>query len=338
MKNLFVLLIMCILFIFACSKSDDVVKLEKDTPAYELAMELSNILPSLDPDKNLILVTANNFKVSSGEVIQTLITRSGSRMEQLKTMPAERLKMIIEQSIKNIAEQKLLLNAANEANIITPQAEVDSVMNLQYQRFGGKLKFKEFILNKQMTLEDVEKDIKTNLTINNYLDKILSEQVQNSDEEIQQAYQEDKTATVRHILLMTQGKSDSAKNEIHKKMEDILVQAKGGADFAELAKKYTEDPGSKDKGGLYEDFSRGKMVKPFEDAAFSVPIGEISDIIETRYGYHILKVIDRKKETRPLEEVRKELETKLTQQKKNELYADHLAKLKEQVGYEMIEL
>ena len=116
-----------------------------------------------------------------------------------------------------------------------------------------------------------------------------------TEEEIQERYQQDKAASVRHILLMTQGKSDSAKKEIRKKMEAILAEAKSGKDFAELAKKDTEDSSSKNNGGRYENFGRGRMVKTVEDAASSVPVCEISDTVETRYGYHILKVIDRKK-------------------------------------------
>ena len=66
-------------------------------------------------------------------------------------------------------------------------------------------------------------------------------------------------------------------------MKKILTRAKAGEDFGELAKRFSEDPGSKDKGGLYENFKRGTMVKPFEDAAFTVTIGELSDIIETQF-------------------------------------------------------
>jgi parvulin-like peptidyl-prolyl isomerase len=140
---------------------------------------------------------------------------------------------------------------------------------------------------------------------------------------------------------MTQGKNDVEKQRIRKKMEGILARAKKGEDFAKLAQKYTEDPGSKSKGGLYEDFGRGKMVKPFEDAAFSVPVGEISDIVETRYGYHILKVVDRKKETRPYDEVRDEIEKNLKKKQKNEQrkkIPGILDEMKKQAGFGMLEI
>jgi parvulin-like peptidyl-prolyl isomerase len=78
------------------------------------------------------------------------------------------------------------------------------------------------------------------------------------------------------------------------------------------------------------------MVKPFEDAAFSVPVGEISDIVETTYGYHIIKVIDRQKETRPLDEVRDEIEEQIRQGQKRDAYQDLLERLKENASYQKI--
>ena len=334
MKKFLCLVMLLTVFILSCSKGDDVVKLEKGTPVYEFAKELSAKLPSLDPDKNIVLVSAKDFKITTGELMQSMYNRYGKRINQLKEMQADQLKSILEHSLKNIAEKNLFLNAANKVNTNVTTANIDSVLNLQYQRAGGEAKFVEFIKSIDKTLDDVKDDIRTTLIINTYLDGILDKEIQVSEEDIKKAFQEDKTATVRHILLMTQGKSDSDKKEIRKKMEDILAQAKKGADFAELAKKYTEDPGSKDKGGLYENFERGAMVKPFEDAAFSVPIGEISDIVETRYGYHILKVIERKKETRPFEQARKDIEKKFKSQKKKGVYETHIAKLKEEADFE----
>ena len=173
------------------------------------------------------------------------------------------------------------------------------------------------------------------LLIQNYLEEFFTRKILISEEEIQKAYQQDKTASVRHILLQTQDKSEGEKEEIHKKMEAILSRAKSGEDFAELAKTYSEDPGSKDNGGLYENFGRGQTVEPFENAAFSVPIGEISDIVETTFGYHIIKVIDRKKETQPLDEVRSQIEGHLRQIQQDGVYKEHMEQLKEKASFKI---
>jgi len=172
------------------------------------------------------------------------------------------------------------------------------------------------------------------MIIRKYFDKLYSE-VKVTDDDLKQAYNQDKTASVRHILLMTQGKDEAGKAEVRQKMEALLQRAKACEDFATLATENTEDPGSKNSGGLYENFPKGHMVKPFEDAAFSVPVGGISDIIETQYGFHILQVVDRKKETRTFEEVKSELEQQMLRSKRRDLNSSIVEKLKKDSGYEI---
>src|SRR5437660_8391739 len=94
-----------------------------------------------------------------------------------------------------------------------------------------------------------------------------------------------------HILLKTEGKDDAA---VKAKAEDVLKQAKAGADFAALAKKYSEDEGSAKNGGDLDYFGHGKMVAEFDAAAFTMQPGQISDLVKSQFGYHIIKVTDRK--------------------------------------------
>jgi peptidyl-prolyl cis-trans isomerase D len=116
-----------------------------------------------------------------------------------------------------------------------------------------------------------------------------------------------------HILLKTDGKDDAA---VKAKAEDILKQAKGGADFAELAKKYSEDEGSAKNGGDLDYFGRGRMVPEFDQAVFAMQPGEISDLVKTQYGYHIIKLTDKKvATTRPLQDVRQQIVDQLAYEK-----------------------
>ena len=101
-----------------------------------------------------------------------------------------------------------------------------------------------------------------------------------------------------HILLITRDTatqtdlSEDKKAAKHKQMEDLLKRARDGEDFAKLAKEYSEDPGSKDKGGEYK-FARGQMVPEFEAAAFSLKTNQVSDIVNSSYGYHIIKLSEK---------------------------------------------
>jgi peptidyl-prolyl cis-trans isomerase D len=113
----------------------------------------------------------------------------------------------------------------------------------------------------------------------------------------------------RHILLGIDGKSDADKKTIRAKAEDLIKQAKGGADFAELAKKNSEDSGNASLGGDLGTFGRGQMAKEFEDAAFAMKAGEISGVITTQFGYHIIQVVEKiPSKITPFENVRADLE------------------------------
>jgi len=227
-------------------------------------------------------------------------------------------------------------------DIKEPETYVDSLLQTQYKSAGGEQVFIDYLAKNGVTIEYVKKDMANGYIVGKYLENVLLAESDISEKELEDDYrqmiQKDITASVQHVLLMTQGKSEQEKGVIYKKMKQILARARAGEDIGELAKKYSEDPGSKDKGGLYPDFKRGTMVKPFEDAAFTVPVGELSDIIETRYGYHILKVIDRKKETRSFEEVKIEIQKKLVKEKEGDFRKVHLDKLKEESSYQKYSL
>lgn len=112
-----------------------------------------------------------------------------------------------------------------------------------------------------------------------------------------------------HILLKTEGKDEAA---VKAKAETLLKLVKGGADFASLAKKESEDDQSKAQGGDLDYFGRGRMVKEFEEVAFSLPVGQVSDVVKSSFGFHIIKVTDKKPEARrSLDEVRQQITDQL---------------------------
>jgi peptidyl-prolyl cis-trans isomerase D len=113
---------------------------------------------------------------------------------------------------------------------------------------------------------------------------------------------------VQHILFKTIGKTDAEVTEIRAKAEDVLSKAKKGGNFEELAKKYSEDDATKPKGGDLGWIVEGQTVPEFQQAAFTLPKGTISDLVKTQYGFHIIKVLDRESaHTRSFEEVRESI-------------------------------
>src|SRR5436190_7696618 len=129
-----------------------------------------------------------------------------------------------------------------------------------------------------------------------------------------QQFQTPEQVRASHILLKTDGKDEAA---VRKQAEDVLKQAKApGADFAALAKKYSEDDGSKANGGDLDYFSKGRMVPEFETAAFAMQPGQISDLVKSQFGFHIIKVVDKKPaSTRTLDETRAQIQETLAAQR-----------------------
>lgn len=116
----------------------------------------------------------------------------------------------------------------------------------------------------------------------------------------------------RHILVMTQGKPEAEKANLRKKAEDLLKQVKSGGNFAELAKKNSDDTSSAVKGGDLDWFGRGRMVPPFENAAFSLKAGQISDIVTTDFGYHIIQTLEKEEaKVKPFDEVKGQITAEL---------------------------
>jgi len=338
MRKILILCLLLGLIAVSCSPKKEGIVLEKGTPVYQLAEDLSSIIEELNPELNKVMVTAKDFTVTVGEVMLYIHSNIGNQVDQLKQSKAQDLKQYIERNAQLIADRKLLLMKADDAGITIPPEQVENAFNQRAEQSGGTENFIKALTDSGIDVDVVKDHIEMELIIQKYLDEIVGKDITVTEEEIEDLYNRPKTATVRHILLLTQNKTQEEKEAVLEQMQRILIRAREGEDFTELAKEFSEDPGSKENGGLYEDFGRGVMVKPFEDAAFSVPVGEISDIVETRYGYHILKVIDRKKEARPLEEVRAELEEQIKQFKLARDFQEYMGKLRQEAEITIIPL
>ncbi len=328
--------------LMSCSKSNSrFSELKPGEPAYQLAVDLAEKVPFLHPDSNKVLVTTSHFQFTANQLIKKVYEDQGKMAERVKSTDPDMLKRMVLQTAERICDEELIIDKAKETGIVVEQPKLDSLMQMQYKQVGGEEKFMERLQQNDIAIETVRKNLERHLLIQKYLNTAISDQMDVTEEDIQAAYKNKKTATVRHILMLTQGKTEEQKKEIHKKMENVLKLAKRGSDFAKLAQKYSEDPGSKNRGGLYENFGPGQMVKPFEDAAFNLPIGSISDIVETRYGYHIIKVIDRKQETRPIDEIRDELKAlalKEKNKKRGEAYRSHIDELRKEANFQAMTL
>jgi peptidyl-prolyl cis-trans isomerase D len=249
-----------------------------------------------------------------------------------------------EKELKDQIAQQKLLSAVSAAATVS-----DKEIEEQVKKQDTKVKFDYAVL----TLDDVKKQIKvTDVELKAFYDQNKQQYVNSIPEkrkaryilidtarladsipvtqaDLQAFYNQHQdefripeTVTVRHILIKTptpgaDGKVDPEGVEAAKaKAEDVQRQLKAGANFADLAKKYSEDPGSAQNGGLLPPLTKGRTVPEFEQAAFNTPKGQTTDIIRTSYGFHIIQVEDKQTaRLKPLDEVKAQIEPAIRQQK-----------------------
>jgi peptidyl-prolyl cis-trans isomerase C len=150
----------------------------------------------------------------------------------------------------------------------------------------------------------------------------------------QARYRQPEAVHAAHILVAAKGRSDA---EAKQRIDEIRAKAASGADFETLAKEYTDDRGTRLRGGDLGFFTKGKMVKAFEEAAFAMSKpGEISPVIQTEFGYHILKLIERREASeKPFEAVKEEIVQTLKARLINDERARHLSKIRNDPNIKM---
>ncbi|WHZ01221.1 peptidylprolyl isomerase [Neobacillus sp. YX16] len=189
-------------------------------------------------------------------------------------------------TVEQLIADKIVASEAKKQNITISDEELNKEVDKLKESYGGEEAFEQVLASNNTTVDVLKEDLKNYLTMR----KLIEPQIEITDEELKTYFDENKDSLgeaeqvkASHILI----KDEATAKEIKQKLAD-------GADFAELAKEYSTDEGSKENGGELGFFPRGTMVTEFEDVAFSLPINEISEPVKSDYGYHIIKVEEKK--------------------------------------------
>jgi parvulin-like peptidyl-prolyl isomerase len=246
-----------------------------------------------------------------------------------------------EQAVAYLVQRVQYEQEAEKLGITVTAADIakrnKQVLNQAY--FGGSQKKLDAELKKQgYTKEQYEADLRALAIRDKVAAAVVKEKVKIDDAAIKANYQENlatkytvaDSREVRHILLSVHKKDGSVDYAASKaQAEDVRQQLENGADFATLAKKYSQDPGSKDNGGKYT-VEKGKTVAPFEKATFSLGVHELSQPVKTEYGYHLIEALGPVKpgHVTPLAQVRNAIKQELLSSKQNDALTEWAAELK----------
>lgn len=249
--------------------------------------------------------------------------------------------------VDRLVEQTLVAQKAEERGLeVTPDRVAASVSQLKNMA-GGEEAYAKLLADNGITPEDIERDTRMNLLMKEFYDQVISTPPPVTQEEIQDYYAKNpgmfgpqQEVHARHILIRTQpGADDMALAEAAQKAQAALERAKT-EDFAALAKDVSEDETTAQNGGDLGWFGKGRMVAAFDSAAFALEPGQISGLIRTQYGFHILKVEDsRMTEAKTLDQaqVKDQVQRMAAQAKAQEMFKAELDKLREEADVEIKE-
>lgn len=268
---------------------------------------------------------------------------------QQQGMPEQQLRLqldaIRERALEQAIGTKLLIDETKRLNVPVSNEELDAQFERYVMQFGGdREKLTKAIEAQGMTVDSFKQELKQGVTINKLIDQICASVPAPTEEEItahyeahQAEYATEDRVLAQHILVKTNSDSAEDKAAAKAKLEAIRARILNGESTFEVeAKEHSDCPSGKSNGGSLGWFGKGMMVKPFEDVAFSIPENEVSEILETQFGYHIiLKTGEEKGHTPELAEIYDKVKEFLTHAKRGQAVSDYVANLRQKADVKL---
>jgi peptidyl-prolyl cis-trans isomerase C len=264
-------------------------------------------VPAQLPD---VLATVNGEAVSKAEFeaqVRNLEASSGG------PVPATERDRVYRGVLDQLVGYKLLMQEAKARNLVVPDADVEARIAEIKRQFPNEQVFTQMLQSRQMTLDKLRADARQDLAVNRLLENAIADKIGVSAEQVTKFHKDNpdrfkqpESVRASHILITFPQNADAAAKAKAKTQADkVLAEVKSGKDFSALAKQYSQDPGSAANGGDLGFFQRGQMVGPFNDVSFSLGVGQTSDLVETQFGYHIIRVTEKQAaKDIPLDDVR----------------------------------
>jgi len=252
------------------------------------------------------------------------------------------LDQIRSQVLENLIARELLYQESQKKGIKISEEEVNKQLINVKAQFPNEAEFNNAMIRMNLTEASIKEKLQRDLALKKLIEDEVAPKVTVSDSDIRAFYENNpetfkqpERVKASHILIKVDPKADaSQKAEAQKKIDLVQAKLQKGEDFGALAKEYSEGP-TGPKGGDLGYFTRGQMVKPFEEAAFAMKPGEVSGMVETRFGYHLIKVTDKTPEgTMPYDDVKERLGEFLKQQKIQEEINVYVKSLEEKAKIE----
>ncbi|HWP45905.1 MAG TPA: peptidylprolyl isomerase [Candidatus Limnocylindrales bacterium] len=306
-----------------------------------------------------ILLTSNLVKGETADRIVAIVNDKVITLRQLKLAEFSALqnkpqdsegKFSVDQAklLEDLIEEKLLIQVADKAGITVTEDEVNAALEeiKKRNKISDDAKFREAVTREGQSWEQFLDDIRKQIKVVRLVNREVRSRVTVDEAEVRDYYEKTKNSSgpppekvkVRHILFsVPEWASQQMDEDAKKKAEEVLAKIKGGLDFAEAARLYSDDP-SKERGGDLGVVSKGHMINPLDEVIFSLKPGEVSQPVRSSLGYHLIKVEEKiNVEVEALETAKEQIRNLLFQQKVESLYKDWIKKLKSEAYIEIKE-
>ncbi len=271
----------------------------------------------VEPQADTVVAKVGGTEIMSSEIDRTLQT-AVAQNPQLASLissgdQAEAFKKTI---LDQLIATELLYQEGKKLKIKDMKELVDAQEKQLKDRFPNADDFEALLKEQNVTEAVLREKMEKGIRIQKLIDEKVKNKITISDEEVKSFYEENKAKFVKqesvkasHILIrVEEGSDEAASQAAKKKSEALLKRVRSGEDFATLAKENSEDPSAAQNSGELGYFTKEQMVPEFSQAAFALNVGDVSDLVKTAYGYHIIKCEDKKPQQQvPFEEVREDI-------------------------------
>lgn len=304
-------------------------------------MEQAGLMKAPEPDK--VVAKVNGNPIRARRVYELAQTNKMMMLAQGRPLPDDLEVELLRSAMALLVDAELMIDEAREQGIEPTPEETEAEMQAARSQFATEEEYRQYLEGAGLTEEDVRQEAERRVLMKAYIDSEEADPVSEAEarefyEENQEAFLEGEKVHAAQIWIRSSGQDPEAKREeARKRIEEVYGKLVEGGDFEELAKEYSHGPTAA-RGGDLGFFGRGDMVPKFENAAFSTEPGEFSEVFETPYGFHVVKVLEKREaKVKPFSEVKPYIMVQLSRAQEEEALAKRLETLRAEAEIEILE-
>ncbi len=317
-----------------------------------LAQDSADTAKNASDSNETVLAVVNGEEITRADVVDLIMPSINQQLsqvpkEQQAAQKAAILENVMPRVLDSLVTQKVIEDQMEKSNVTVTEQAVDKQINEFVSERNMTLdNFKSILEMQGQSFEEFKEKVESSLRFEKFItgklegkiDEVTEQQAKDFYDKNKQMFQVEEKVTASHILFDTRtvpedmNEAEYQKQQMQKAQEALEKIKKGEAEFAEMAQQHSACP-SKERGGDLGAFGRGQMVPEFEQTAFNLKEGEVSDIVKTQFGYHIIKVTDKQQaQEKEFKEVKDQIVEQIQSEQKNKLTMELIEDLKEKAN------